>query len=67
MTYKILHIDDPVVAARLLVLGIYPGKTIELLRRAPLGGACYVRVDQAFYALRRQEWDSILKQAVQEV
>lgn len=62
MTYKILHIDNQMVAARLLVLGIYPGKTIELVRKAPFGGACYVRVDQAFYVLRRQEWDSIVKQ-----
>lgn len=56
----ILSITDELLATRLLTLGIFPGKKINLIRRSPFGGSCYVQVDQTLYALRAEEWKAII-------
>lgn len=58
---SILH---EALALRLLTLGIYPGKKIELIRQAPFRGACYVQVDDSVYVLRKEEWDAIVFQEI---
>ena len=56
----ISHILDPVLAARLFSMGVLPGTVVEYIRKAPLGGGCYVRVGNALLALRKQEASSII-------
>ncbi|MBK6571542.1 MAG: ferrous iron transport protein A [Saprospiraceae bacterium] len=63
MIQSILH---EALALRLLTLGIYPGKKIELIRQAPFKGACYVQVDDSVYVLRKEEWDAIVFQKTED-
>lgn len=53
--FLILGFKDPSLAARLIALGIYPGKELEIKRKALLGGAFYVEVDCCHFALREDE------------
>lgn len=48
------------LAGKLLAMGILPGSTLEVVRRSPFGGACYVRVDDQAIALRDEELAAIL-------
>ena len=59
MIQEIVKINDPEIAVRFFTLGIYPGKFIELIRRAPFGGAYYVQVGQSFFVLRKKEWEAL--------
>lgn len=54
--YLILGFKDPYLAARLISLGIYPGKELVIKRKALLGGAFYVEVDSCNFALREDEF-----------
>ncbi len=53
--FIILGFKDPTLAARLIGLGIYPGKQLEIKRKALLGGAFYIEVDNSHFALREDE------------
>ncbi len=53
--FLILGFKNPFLAARLIALGIYPGKELEIKRKALLGGAFYVEVDCCRFALREDE------------
>ncbi len=46
--------------AKLLAMGVLPGKTIELVRKSPFGGAWYVKIDGQSMALRVNEAQTIL-------
>ena len=46
---------DDEVAQKLMSMGILPGTRIELVRRAPLGGGCYIKADNLLIALRTEE------------
>ncbi|MEP7196198.1 MAG: FeoA family protein [Saprospiraceae bacterium] len=59
MIQQIVKIKDPELAVRFFTLGIYPGKFIELIRKAPFGGAYFVQVDQTFFLLRKKEWEAL--------
>jgi Fe2+ transport system protein FeoA len=59
MLREIIKINDPDLAVRFFTLGIYPGKFVEIIRRAPFGGAYFVQVDQSFFVLRPQEWSAL--------
>ena len=43
------------VASKLLAMGVLPGSRIELIRKAPFGGAYYIAIDTHFLALRHKE------------
>jgi ferrous iron transport protein A len=49
------HFTDEEIGGKLMAMGILPGSRIELVRRAPFGGGWYVKVDNNFIALRKQE------------
>lgn len=49
------HIEASPLRRRLLALGLLPGTTLEVLRRAPLGDPMQVRVRHTSLALRRDE------------
>lgn len=46
---------DDEVAQKLMSMGLLPGTRIELVRKAPLGGGCYIKADNLLIALRSQE------------
>lgn len=57
---RILELIEDEYAVRFMDLGIHPGGFIELMRKAPFGGAAYVRTDQGSFALRHDELEHIL-------
>ncbi len=56
----ILSIDgDPAVARRLMELGLIPGATVEVVRRAPLGDPVELRVRRTHLSIRRTEAEHV--------
>ncbi len=52
----ILEIDgDPAIVRRLMELGLVPGTPVELIRRAPLGDPCELRVRGTHLSIRSSE------------
>ena len=52
---QVSHFADEQVASKLMAMGILPGSRIELVRKSPLGGGWFVKVDNTYIALRKQE------------
>jgi ferrous iron transport protein A len=50
---------DPVIRERLAELGLTPGQTVRLLRRAPLGDPLEVLVRGYRLAVRRDEAEAV--------
>lgn len=44
-------------------MGILPGQTIRLIRKAPFGGGWYVQVGAYAFALRQPEAEAIIVEA----
>ncbi|NLR90025.1 MULTISPECIES: FeoA family protein [Flammeovirga] len=51
----ICEFKDKVVGSRLIELGLYPGKKLQILRKAPFGGALYIKSEQQSFALGLKE------------
>jgi ferrous iron transport protein A len=52
----ILRVDgDPAIARRLMELGLTPGTTVEVVRRAPLGDPVELRIRRIHLSIRRSE------------
>ena len=51
----ISHFLNEQVASKLMSMGILPGSRVELIRKSPLGGGWFVKVDNSYIALRKQE------------
>jgi ferrous iron transport protein A len=49
------YFKDEQVACRLISMGLVPGCTIEILRKAPFGGGWYVKSDGLHIAMRSEE------------
>lgn len=64
--FQITGITDPILAARLISLGIYPGKTMRIIRKALFGGAYYIEIDGSHFALREDEMKQISKVEIVE-
>lgn len=47
-------------ASSLMAMGVLPGSTIEVKRKAPFGGAVYAVIDEQMLALRQQELEAIV-------
>lgn len=54
------------LAARLITIGIYPGKRIKIIRKALFGGAYYIDINGSHYAIREKEMDLITKVEIEE-
>ena len=54
------HFLNPNLASKLLAMGVLPGSSIQMVRKAPFGGGCYVKVDNLFIALRKNEARTII-------
>ena len=48
------------VACKLMAMGLLPGSAILLVRKAPFGGAYYIRAKNHYVALRSQEAENVL-------
>ncbi|MEM6724982.1 MAG: FeoA family protein [Bacteroidota bacterium] len=51
----ISHFSDELIGAKMMAMGILPGSQIEFIRKSPFGGACYLKIDQQYLAVRIQE------------
>jgi len=54
------HFRNPQIASKLMAMGIMPGSSIRMIRKAPFGGGCYIKVDNLLIALRESEALSII-------
>jgi len=54
-TYIIERITDPLLEARLVSMGIFPGKQIKVIAQSLWGGAYYLEVEACRYAFREDE------------
>jgi ferrous iron transport protein A len=62
LLYTVAEILDDLTACKLMCMGLMPGAQVELVRRMPFGGSCYLRLHGHQVALRYQEAASILVQ-----
>ena len=53
---------DSCFAQRYMCMGVRVGSRVELVRRAPFGRACYLRVDGRHLAVRKEEAACLLLQ-----
>lgn len=52
----IVRVDgEPAIARRLMELGLVPGTTVEVVRRAPLGDPLELRIRQIHLSIRLSE------------
>ena len=49
------HFVNEQVASKLMAMGVLPGSRIQLVRKSPFGGGWFVKVDNSYIALRKQE------------
>ena len=54
------HFNDSSIGSKLMAMGVLPGSQVRVVRKSPFGGGCYVKVDNFFLALRKEEADSIV-------
>lgn len=57
---KTIAISNPTLATRLTAMGVLPGATVQMVRKAPFGKAYYIKVEGIRLALRQDEAESIL-------
>lgn len=51
---------DQAVAGKLLTMGVLPGSTIKVVRKAPFNGGLYLKINGYNMVLRQNEAASIL-------
>nr|WP_223241446.1 FeoA family protein [Flammeovirga sp. EKP202] len=51
----ISEFKDKVIGSRLIELGLYPGKPVSVIRKAPFKGAVYLKSDNQSFAIGHQE------------
>ncbi len=54
-TGKIASFNDDEIAGKLMTMGILPGSSVYLVRKAPFKGGLYIKVDGCKIALRHNE------------
>jgi Fe2+ transport system protein FeoA len=52
--------DNFELSQKLLTMGILPGTRMTMIRKSPLGGTYYFKVDENIIALRRSEAKAII-------
>ena len=53
--YKVVRVNDLLVAKRLFSMGLLPGTMVTLVRQGVLSGTCYVKAGMITLALRKEE------------
>ena len=54
-TATIHSFSDEETACKMMSMGILPGTTVKLIRKAPFGGAIYIQADNQQFAIRNNE------------
>lgn len=57
---KISHFTNERLASKLMSMGVLPGSEISLIRKAPMGGGWYIKVDNKVLAMRAEEINCIV-------
>jgi ferrous iron transport protein A len=57
---------DDHIASKLLSMGLLPGKSVWLVRRAPFGGGFYIKVAERSFAVRADEAEAILLERLED-
>ena len=47
--------SDEETACKMMSMGILPGSTVKMIRKAPFGGAVYIKADNQQFAIRNKE------------
>ena len=47
--------SDEATACKMMSMGILPGSAVKLIRKAPFGGAIYIKADNQQFAIRNIE------------
>ncbi len=59
-TYTLLSFNDEKVSGKLIAMGILPGSKLTIIRKAPFGGAYYLKLDMGcFMAVSDKEMSSL--------
>ena len=58
-TGRVYDYHNPEIKSKLLNIGIVPGAEIELIRIAPFGGAYFIKLANHYYALRKEEANTL--------
>lgn len=56
----IAEFSNGYVACKLMAMGLLPGSAISLMRKAPFGGAYYIKAKNHYVALRSNEAKNVL-------
>lgn len=48
------------LAGKFMAMGVLPGSTIQMVRKAPFGGAYYLKIDRHLIAVRKEEAECII-------
>jgi ferrous iron transport protein A len=51
--------DDPLIAGRLMTMGLLPGKEVQLVRKSIMGECFYIQSETMVLAIRRREGEKI--------
>lgn len=54
-TFHIVRFTNNQIAARLISMGLLPGSEVQIIRTSPFGGACYIKANGQYLALRKEE------------
>lgn len=54
-TYHIVYLDESPYTTKLMNLGIVPGCSVKIVRKAPFGQVFYIKAENNFVALRQEE------------
>lgn len=56
----IASFSDEQAGCQLMTMGILPGSSVEVVRKAPLGGAIYLKMENQQFAIRNKEAECIM-------
>ncbi len=57
----IIHsFSDEATACKMMSMGILPGSKVKLIRKAPFGGAIYIKADNQQFAIRNNEAECVV-------
>lgn len=51
---------DEETACKMISMGICPGCQVKVIRKAPFGGAIYIKADHQQFAIRNQEAECVV-------
>lgn len=63
---ELCEVSEPVLASRLISMGIFPGTRMRMVRQT-LGGSTYmIKAGKHFFAMRKNEVNALVVKAVEE-